>query len=46
MEKKQSKIIVYCRSGARSERAKQILSASGYSFVINAGGLSDMPNAR
>lgn len=46
LKNKQSKIIVYCRSGARSERAKQILSASGYSFVINAGGLSDMPNAR
>ncbi|GBF42245.1 rhodanese-like sulfurtransferase [Leptospira ellinghausenii] len=43
---KQSKIVVYCRSGARSERAKQILSASGFSSVINAGGLSDMPNPR
>ncbi|MCG6145958.1 rhodanese-like domain-containing protein [Leptospira bandrabouensis] len=43
LKDKQSKIVVYCRSGARSERARQILQASGYSSVINAGGLSDMP---
>lgn len=43
IQNKQSKIVVYCRSGARSERAKQILSASGYGSVINAGGLGDMP---
>ncbi|XDD45693.1 rhodanese-like domain-containing protein [Leptospira sp. WS39.C2] len=46
LKNKDSKIIVYCRSGARSERAKQILTAKGYSSVINAGGLSDMPNSR
>lgn len=46
LKDKHAKIVVYCRSGARSERAKQILSASGYSSVINAGGLGDMPNAR
>lgn len=43
LKNKQSKIIVYCRSGARSERAKQILNYSGYSAVMNAGGLGDMP---
>lgn len=43
LKDKQTKIIVYCRSGARSERAKQILQASGYSSVLNAGGFSDMP---
>ncbi|TGM57375.1 rhodanese-like domain-containing protein [Leptospira biflexa] len=46
IKNKKSKIVVYCRSGARSERAKQILTASGYSSVINAGGLGDMPNSR
>lgn len=43
LKDKGAKIIVYCRSGARSERAKQILQASGYSSVLNAGGFSDMP---
>ncbi|MCT8335208.1 rhodanese-like domain-containing protein [Leptospira sp. 85282-16] len=43
LKDKHAKIVVYCRSGARSERAKQILQTSGYSSVINAGGLGDMP---
>ncbi|MCE2901980.1 MAG: rhodanese-like domain-containing protein [Gemmatimonas sp.] len=36
-----SKILVYCASGARSARAAQILQAQGYRHVTNAGGLSD-----
>lgn len=43
LKDKQKNIVVYCRSGARSERAKQILEANGYSSVLNAGGLGDMP---
>lgn len=33
----QSSIIVYCRSGNRSEMAKSLLQASGIQNVVNAG---------
>ncbi len=36
-------IIVYCASGARSAYAARILKHAGYSDVVNAGGLYDMP---
>jgi rhodanese-related sulfurtransferase len=36
-------IILYCASGARSSAAAQLLRRSGYSDVVNAGGLGDMP---
>jgi len=36
-------IIVYCASGARSAQAARILKFRGYTNVINAGGLEDMP---
>ncbi len=36
-------IIVYCASGARSAYAARILKMAGYSDVVNAGGLYDMP---
>lgn len=36
-------IVVYCRSGARSGRAQQMLQAAGYTDVTNGGGLTDMP---
>ena len=35
-------IVVYCRSGARSEVARQSLLAAGYTHVTNGGGLEDM----
>lgn len=35
-------VIVYCRSGARSGRAKEILDAAGYANVTNGGGFSDL----
>lgn len=38
-------IIVYCASGARSAYAARFLKANGYTDVINAGGLYDMPEA-
>ena len=37
---KESDIVVYCRSGKRSERACQFLTASGFKSVLNlAGGI-------
>lgn len=35
-------IVVYCASGARSARAAGILSQSGFTDVINAGGYADV----
>ncbi|MDD8018986.1 MAG: rhodanese-like domain-containing protein [Bacteroidota bacterium] len=40
---KNSSIIVYCASGARSAYAARILKNAGYTDVTNAGGLYDMP---
>lgn len=39
---KDKPVIVYCASGARSAYAAQILRASGYADVTNAGGIADM----
>jgi phage shock protein E len=36
-------VIVYCASGSRSAYAARYLRSVGYSDVINAGGLTDMP---
>jgi phage shock protein E len=36
-------IVVYCRSGARSAAAEKILRKAGFTDVVNAGGLRDMP---
>lgn len=36
-------IILYCRSGNRSGKAKLILEQAGFTNVINAGGLAEMP---
>ncbi len=41
--KKDKPVIVYCASGMRSARAKQILESAGFQDVTNAGGFSDMP---
>lgn len=35
-------IVVFCRSGARSENVKQFLKQNGIENVINAGGFSDV----
>ena len=37
-------IIVHCRSGWRSIEAKKVLEKHGYEKVLNAGGLSNMPD--
>jgi len=34
-------LVVYCRSGARSSRAKDELLAAGYQTVINLGAMSN-----
>lgn len=38
----QDKIYVYCRSGNRSAEAKSILEQSGYTNVVDLGGLEDV----
>lgn len=43
--KKDGYIIVYCRSGNRSGKAKEFLESRGYRNVINGGGLKDMLKA-
>lgn len=39
---KQDKIYVYCRSGNRSAEAKTILENSGFTNVVDLGGLEDV----
>ena len=43
LEPKDKPIVLYCASGARSGQAARILKQAGFSDVVNAGGLSDMP---
>lgn len=42
---KSRKIYVYCRSGRRSQIAKETLDRLGYKNVINLGGLQDAAKA-
>ena len=39
---KSKAVIVYCRSGNRSARAKRVLAAQGYTNVVDAGGFSSI----
>jgi phage shock protein E len=43
LEPKDAPIVVYCASGGRSALASRMLQAFGFSDVVNAGGLYDMP---
>jgi phage shock protein E len=43
LEPKDRPLVLYCASGARSALAARILKAAGWTDVINAGGLWDMP---
>ena len=36
-------VVLYCKSGVRSASAAEILRRAGFSDVLNAGGLGDMP---
>jgi phage shock protein E len=40
---KDKPVIVYCASGSRSAMAQSILKSRGFTDVLNAGGLDDMP---
>ena len=41
---KQRPVVVYCRSGNRSGKAKFALDKKGYSGIFNATGLEDLPH--
>lgn len=40
---KSRSVVVYCATGSRSAYAARVLRSAGYTDVINAGGLYDMP---
>ena len=40
---KDKPVVVYCASGGRSATAARMLLQAGYTDVVNAGGLGDMP---
>ena len=39
---KDANVVVYCRSGRRASRAKEILESRGFKHVLNGGGYDDM----
>lgn len=45
LEPKTTPLVLYCASGARSAMAAKMMKASGWTDVMNAGGLDDMPQA-
>jgi phage shock protein E len=44
LEPKTAPIVLYCASGARSGQGMRFLKQNGFTDVINAGGLDDMPD--
>ncbi|HTO21942.1 MAG TPA: rhodanese-like domain-containing protein [Spirochaetia bacterium] len=40
---KDAPIVLYCASGARSGQGMRLLKQNGFTDVVNAGGLDDMP---
>ena len=40
---KQGSIVLYCRSGARSAKAKTLLESKGFTRVVNLGAMSSWP---
>jgi phage shock protein E len=44
LEPKDRAIVLYCASGARSAQAARLLKQAGFTDVVNAGGLDDMPS--
>jgi len=40
---KDGAIVLYCASGARSASAARFLKEAGFTNVVNAGGIDDMP---
>jgi phage shock protein E len=43
LEPKDKPIILFCASGARSAQAARLLKTSGFTDVINGGGVDDLP---
>jgi phage shock protein E len=43
LEPRDRPIVLYCASGARSGQAARLLKRAGFTELINAGGLDDMP---
>lgn len=40
---KSKPVVLYCASGARSSSAARAMKQAGFTDVVNAGGLGDMP---
>jgi len=43
LEPRDKPVVLYCASGARSGQGARLLKQAGFTDVINAGGLDDMP---
>ena len=43
LEPRDKPIVLYCASGTRSGQGLRLLKTAGFTDVINAGGLDDMP---
>jgi len=43
LEPKDKPIVLFCASGARSGQGARLLKQAGFTDVINAGGLDNMP---
>ncbi|MGA2641737.1 MAG: rhodanese-like domain-containing protein [Spirochaetia bacterium] len=43
LEPRSAPLVLYCASGARSGQGARLLRQNGFTDVINAGGLDDMP---
>ncbi len=43
LEPRDKPIVLFCASGARSGQGARLLKQAGFTDVINAGGLDDMP---
>ncbi len=43
LEPKDKPIVLFCASGARSGQAARLLKQAGFTDVVNAGGLDNMP---
>lgn len=42
MPDKNAPVVIFCRSGRRAGKAKELLEERGYKTVLNAGGLGDI----
>jgi phage shock protein E len=43
LEPKDKPVVLFCASGARSGQGMRLLRQAGFTDVVNAGGLDDMP---